>query len=131
MDQRLISHIDHAIPAYAHTQMYLIHKWWARKPHNVVSEYIKYYSKVGEIVLDPFCGSGVTPIEAIKLDRKAIGVDLNPMSIFVTRMTAIPANIEAIKKIFVEISQSISKQILEYYVTTCPKCNNNNHEIFY
>lgn len=127
--QQLFSHINHAIPAYAHTQMYLIHKWWARKPYNVVSEYIKYYSKVGEIVLDPFCGSGVTPIEAIKLGRKAIGVDLNPMSIFVTRMTAIPANIEAIKTTFAEISESISKQILEYYVTKCPKCNNNNHEI--
>ncbi|MGQ0772357.1 MAG: DNA methyltransferase [Nitrososphaerota archaeon] len=127
--QQLVSHINHAIPASAHTQMYLIHKWWARKPHNVVSEYIKYYSKEGEIVLDPFCGSGVTPIESIKLGRKAIGVDLNPMSIFVTRMTAIPANIDSIKKTFDEIEKVIAEQILNYYVTKCSKCNNKGFEI--
>ncbi|MFQ6062383.1 MAG: DNA methyltransferase, partial [Methanosarcinales archaeon] len=33
-----------------------MHKYWARKPHNVVAEYIKKYSEEGEIVLDPFCG---------------------------------------------------------------------------
>ena len=55
-----IEHIDYAIIAQAHTPMYLIHKYWARKPHNVVSEYIQHYSREGEIVLDPFGGSGVT-----------------------------------------------------------------------
>lgn len=124
--QQLFSHINHAIPAYAHTQMYLIHKWWARKPYNVVSEYIKYYTKVGDIVLDPFCGSGVTPIEAIKLGRKAVGVDLDPMAIFITRMTAIPANIELLKTTFDEIKKAISQKILSYYITKCSKCKNES-----
>jgi DNA modification methylase len=59
--------INYALVAKAHTPMYLMHKWWARKPHNVISEYISHYTKAGEIVLDPFVGSGVTAIEAIKL----------------------------------------------------------------
>jgi len=61
-----VVHIDHAISPQAHTPMYLMHKYWARKPHNVVREYIEHYSRKGEIVLDPFVGSGVTAIEAIK-----------------------------------------------------------------
>ena len=81
-------HIDHALVSKAHTPMYLMHKWWARKPHNVVAEYIKRYSKEGDIVIDPFVGSGVTAIEALKLKRKAVAVDLNPMAIFITKMTA-------------------------------------------
>ena len=126
MEQQLVSHIDHAIPSYAHTQMYLIHKWWARKPHNVVSEYIKYYSKKGDVVLDPFCGSGVTPAEAIKIGRKAIAVDLDPIATFITRMTVIPTDIETLKKTFENIRQSVSEKILSYYITNCPKCNNES-----
>ncbi|MCJ7425197.1 site-specific DNA-methyltransferase [Candidatus Bathyarchaeota archaeon] len=75
-------HIDHAISPQAHTPMYLMHKYWARKPHNVVGEYIEHYSKKGEIVLDPFLGSGVTAIESLKRGRKAIAIDLDPLSTF-------------------------------------------------
>ena len=90
-------HIDYAIVPKTHSSMYSMHKYWARKPHNVVSEYINHYSKEGEIVLDPFLGSGVTALEAIKAGRKAIGIDLDPMSIFITEQTAIPVDIDELK----------------------------------
>ena len=77
--------------------MYVMHKYWARKPHNVVSEYIKNYSEPGQIVLDPFVGSGVTALEAVKLGRKAIGIDLNPMAIFISRMTGKPVDLDEIR----------------------------------
>jgi len=28
--------------------MYLLHKWWARKPHNIVRQYVETYSRPGE-----------------------------------------------------------------------------------
>lgn len=39
----------------------------------------------GKAVLDPFCGSGTTLVEAVQLGAKAHGVDVNPMAVFVTR----------------------------------------------
>src|SRR3989338_11007413 len=124
MAKQKIEHIDYANVAKPHTPMYLMHKYWARKPHNVVSEYIKNYTKKGDIVLDPFCGSGPTPIEAIKLERKGIGIDLNPISTFVTRMTAMPADINLIKKIFEEIKANCKNEINGLYKTKCKKCGN-------
>jgi len=62
-----IEHIDYALVAKTHSPMYIMHKYWARKPHNVVSEYIKNYTKEGDIVLDPFASSGVTAIKAVRL----------------------------------------------------------------
>jgi len=118
----LVSHIDHAIPALPHSHMYLMHKWWARKPHNVVAEYIRYYSKEGEIVLDPFCGSGVTVAEAIKMNRKAIAVDLDPMAIFISKMTCMPADIKKIEDIFEQIKNDCEQTITELYETTCQVC---------
>lgn len=45
---------------------------------------IAAYSREGETVLDPFCGSGVVPFEALLLDRHAIGNDLNPYAYVLT-----------------------------------------------
>jgi DNA modification methylase len=115
-------HIDYAIIAQAHTPMYLIHKYWARKPHNVVSEYIRRYSKEGEIVLDPFGGSGVTAMEAIKAGRKAISIDLNPMSTFIIENTFSQVSPQEIEEEFRKIEIKLKDKINKLYETKCPKC---------
>lgn len=40
-------------------------------PRNI----IKLLSKEGDIVLDPFCGSGTTGVVAIRYKRKFVGID--------------------------------------------------------
>src|SRR5207247_5706015 len=39
---------------------------------------IRAYSDPGELVLDPMCGIGTSLVEAIHLDRDAVGVELEP-----------------------------------------------------
>jgi DNA modification methylase len=39
---------------------------------------ISAYSEPGELVLDPMCGIGTTLVEAIHLDRNALGIELEP-----------------------------------------------------
>ncbi|MBM3887353.1 hypothetical protein FJ364_05485, partial [Candidatus Dependentiae bacterium] len=84
----MVHHIDTALIETTKPMMYQMHKWPGRKPSNIWAEHIKRYSKPREIVLDPFCGSGVAPIEAVIEGRKGIGLDLNPMAIFLTKMLA-------------------------------------------
>jgi len=117
-----IEHINYALVAKTHPPMYLMHKYWARKPHNVVAEYISHYSKKGDIVLDPFAGSGVTAIEAIKLGRKAIAIDLDPMATFITRMTAIPIDLKTFEEVFKDIEEKLKEKIYDLYITNCAKC---------
>jgi len=125
--QQAINHINYAIVTKLHPPMYLMHKYWARKPHNVVREYVERYSKQGEIVLDPFCGSGVTVIEALKAGRKAIGVDLDPVSIFITRMTGSFINLKDLEISFNTLEKSVKSKVLELYETKCTKCKKVAH----
>src|SRR5665647_252318 len=117
-----IKHIDYALPAKRHTPMYLLHKYWARKPHNVVREYIEHYSTAGDIVLDPFCGSGVTAIEALKAGRKAIAIDLNPLALFITRMTVTPVDTKEFERWFDVLKENVKERIDSFYKVPCPKC---------
>lgn len=115
--------INYAIVAKPHSSMYLMHKYWARKPANVVSEYINRYSKEGEIVLDPFVGSGVTAFEALKSKRKAVALDLNPISIFLLENTLTNVHIKTIENEFNNIESECKVKISELYQTRCGKCN--------
>ena len=63
---------DSIILPETHSPMYMIHKYWARKPANIVAEYIKKYSNEGDTVFDPFFGSGVVLFESVLLNRNVI-----------------------------------------------------------
>ncbi len=117
-----VVHINFAIPPQTHTSMYLMHKYWARKPHNVVSEYIQHYSSEGDVVLDPFSGSGVTAIEALKAKRKAIATDLDPTSTFITKMTISNVDLGEFQKNFDNLKKVLKSKIDPLYETICPKC---------
>jgi len=129
--------IDYPLPAESHPRMYLMHRFRARKPHNVVAEYIRAHTKKDNIVLDPYCGSGVSIIEALALGRKAIGVDLNPLAIFITRATLMYVDIKRLESEFENLKKKLEegKYVLALdngeereiivsalFETRCPKC---------
>jgi hypothetical protein len=68
---------------------YKIHPYYTKQASNVVREYVNYFSSEGGLVVDPFCGTGVTAIEALTNKRRTICLDLDPMAVFITRQTCI------------------------------------------
>ncbi|MCI0456694.1 MAG: site-specific DNA-methyltransferase [Gemmataceae bacterium] len=47
-------------------------------PEQLLGRIIRCCSRPGEVVLDPFAGSGTTLVVARKLDRRCLGVELSP-----------------------------------------------------
>jgi len=51
---------------------------------------VMVFSKPGDVVLDPFMGGGTTAVEALRTGRRFIGCDVNPLSLFLTRVKTNP-----------------------------------------
>lgn len=84
----------------------------AKKPWPVVQEYIKHYSNPGDLVCDPFAGSGVTPVEALVLGRRAIAGDINPVARFITNMTAIaPVDLFTLREAYDRLEWEVRSSI--------------------
>ncbi|GAB4200516.1 MAG: hypothetical protein OHK0057_24920 [Thermoflexibacter sp.] len=77
-----------------------VHGYFTKQSWNVVRAYIEHFSNVGDLVLDPFGGSGVTAIEALMSDRRAIHIDLNPMSVFIVSALLAPVKINELMTAF-------------------------------
>lgn len=52
------------------------HQW--QKPISLMERLVKIYTKEGDTVLDPFCGSGQTLKACKNLNRNFIGIDIDP-----------------------------------------------------
>ena len=121
--------LDYEILPKTHPPMYLMHKYWARKPANIVAHYIKRYCPQNGVVLDPFMGSGVTILESVFNNRLAIGVDLNPMANFITINSGTYADIPKLEKAFQKIKEEVEKKnsiFTKLYELQCPICKNSN-----
>lgn len=103
----------------AHPSYYMLHKYWGRKPHNLLDDYINLFTKKGDTVLDPFMGSGGVPIESNKLERKAIGIDLNPMACFITETTLLTGiDYDDLRQKFEDVIDSIPEDVIDLTYTT-------------
>ena len=95
--------------------IYAMHKYWGKKPFNEISKFIEKYSSPEDTIMDCFCGSGVTLIEAVKAGRKAIGVDLNPIAIKLANVSMTVVEIEKINETFKSIKEKLQKKIYRLY----------------
>lgn len=110
-----IAPLKTSVKAKGHTPQYKMHKYFARRPYNVFSHLIKHYTTKGNIVLDCFCGGGVTVFEAARLGRKPIGVDINPLATFITRMQLFNGEVSELSDCYRRFLLTIEKKYSGWY----------------
>lgn len=101
--------------AKSYTGIYGMHKYWSKKPYNIIRDFISRYTHKGDIVVDPFCGSGISITESIFIGRKVIGIDINPSAIFITKQMINKVPFTLIQKEFSNLESEIKDIINSFY----------------
>lgn len=66
------------------------HKYPAKFIPQLTDRFIKENSRIGDLVCDPFMGSGTTLVEAIVNGRRAYGTDINPVAVLISKAKTTP-----------------------------------------
>lgn len=110
------------IKAGKNTAIYNAHSYHTKVPPQGIEPYIAHYTNPGDIVLDPFCGSGMTGVAALKLGRRVILNDLSPAATHIAYNYCTPVNVDILREAFEKIKTSLTDEFNWLYGTTCDRC---------
>lgn len=81
--------------------------------------------KEGKYILDPFCGSGTTLVEGMLAGHNVIGIDIDPLSIMITKVKTTPVEVAQLEKICDCVSKQIQRK--RWRGTFQPECPSIDH----
>jgi DNA modification methylase len=104
------------------TAIYNAHSYHTKVPPQGIAPYIANYTNPSDLVLDPFCGSGMTGVAALKQRRRIILNDLSPAAAHIAYNYCTPAEIPILQKEFKRIKDAVKDEFGWLYETICERC---------
>lgn len=90
-----------------------IHRYSGKFIPQIASKAISILTFPGDKVLDPYCGSGTLILEAALQSRDAIGIDLNPLAVLITKAkitTVTDDEADKLQKSFYNLPELVSSK---------------------
>ena len=113
-----------AIRTTRHSAIYAMHSYHqGKKPHDAIRQYIRHFSRPGEMVLDPFCGSGGTALAAMLEGRTAIALDRSPAAVFIARNYCSAVDPDEVQHAAEELMAAARPELDWLYETRCDRCD--------
>ncbi len=102
--------------AETHEFTHGIHPYPAKMVPQIARALIAKFSQKGDIVLDPFCGSGGVLVESVIAGRNGVGVEINPLAVLISKVattaideTKLRRSAEGlVKRVYLEAKGSVS-----------------------
>lgn len=110
------------IRAGKNTYVYDAHTYHTKVPPEGIAKLIEYYTRPGETVLDPFCGSGMTGVAAGEIGRRVVISDLSPAATFIARNLNTPCDPKEYWKAVSQIIEEARELEAHLYGTPCHSC---------
>ena len=107
--------------------MHSFHRYYGKLIPAIPRAFIREFTKVGDLVFDPFSGSGTTALESRFLDRNFIGVEINPLSVLISKIKTNNYSVEMLKRIQDKLLQLIDEDKEEVKAEEIPFVINRDH----
>lgn len=126
------------------TTSYRAHSYHTKVPPEAIEPLVLHFTQPGGLVVDSFCGSGMTGVAALRTGRNAILSDLSPAAVHIARNYTQPCDARALeeagRRIWNEVRGTIAwlyqivdshgeRTTVEYTTWSdkfaCPSCGSN------
>ncbi|HLL46159.1 MAG TPA: DNA methyltransferase [Longimicrobiaceae bacterium] len=110
------------VNAGKNTPVYNAHSYHTKVPYQGIIPYIEHYTAPGDLVLDPFGGSGMTGVAAMLTGRDAILNDLSPAAVHIARNYTTPCDPAVFEDAAADVMSSLAAYQETLYGTSCSVC---------
>lgn len=118
------------VVAGKNTYVYDTHTYHTKVPPAAIAPFIEAHSRLGDIVLDPFAGSGMTGVAALTLGRNVVLSELSPAATFIAYnfLDIVPvSDWDAACDRLLTTTRRLEAAL---YRTTCRRCS-QRHKVLY
>lgn len=84
-----------------------LHSYPAMMIPQVAARLIKENLKDGDVILDPFCGSGTVLVESMLIGKESFGIDINPLTKLIAESKTTLYDIDELNKAYSKLLQRI------------------------
>lgn len=110
---------------------YRAHSYHTKVPPEGIAEAIEHFTDPGAIVVDPFCGSGMTGIACLLTGRRGIMSDLSPAAVHIARNYVAPVESAQLESASEDLMRGLASLERRLYGTRCASCGDAGARIEY
>lgn len=99
------------------TALYSAHSYHTKVPPEAIRPFIDHFTRPGDVVLDPFCGSGMTGVAAAMAGRRTILNDLSAAAAHLAWNHTHPCDPNALTHAFARLEARIGDSLSSLYAT--------------
>lgn len=118
------------ISAGKNTYTYDAHTYHTKVPPQGISELLRYYLPNGGLVLDPFCGSGMTGVAASTVGLDCLLNELSPAACFIANRFTTVVNTSAFEAAVNAVMASLVRLREQLYSTECRECGRRTEVLY-
>lgn len=96
--------------------LHAFHKYWGKKPLEPLSFLIEHLSPEGGTVVDPFLGGGLMTRLCRELNRRFVGIDINPVATELGRLFVDLPSLDDYKSAFEALEVNVRPKIDASYI---------------
>lgn len=107
--------------------MHSFHRYYGKLIPAIPGYFIQEFTEEGDIVFDPFSGSGTVAVESKRLNRNFAGVEINPLSVAIAKTKTYSLDVKVLEEINSKLMEIIDDDKSKIKEKEKPYIMNRDH----